>query len=216
MIVLAAGWGALASLPVVSFARRRTALAHARALGEGGRSRPRRVRRPLPSWCHGIVAVVSMPARRRATKRREDAMLRDLPVAIDLLAVAIGAGCTPYDAIEVAAAWCPPSLRGALERVPRTCRLGEPFDDALRATARATPVLAPVADALRSANRLGAPVGPTLARLSDETRAMLRRAAETRARTVPVRLLFPLVFLVLPAFGLLTVAPVLLDGLATR
>jgi len=33
-----------------------------------------------------------------------------------------------------------------------------------------------------------------------------------RARTVPVRLLFPLVFLVLPAFGLLTVVPALLTS----
>ena len=34
-----------------------------------------------------------------------------------------------------------------------------------------------------------------------------------RARTVPVRLLFPLVFLVLPAFLLLTVVPVVLASL---
>jgi hypothetical protein len=34
-----------------------------------------------------------------------------------------------------------------------------------------------------------------------------------RARTVPVRLLFPLVFLILPAFVLLTVAPVVLATL---
>ena len=32
-------------------------------------------------------------------------------------------------------------------------------------------------------------------------------APKRRARTVPVRLLFPLVFLVLPAFGILTVVP---------
>jgi tight adherence protein C len=59
-------------------------------------------------------------------------------------------------------------------------------------------------------------VGATLARLSSEARADLRRRAEARARTVPVRLLFPLVFLVLPAFGLLTVAPVLLDGFGSH
>jgi hypothetical protein len=35
-----------------------------------------------------------------------------------------------------------------------------------------------------------------------------------RARTTPVRLLFPLVFLVLPAFVLLTVAPVVLAAAA--
>jgi hypothetical protein len=35
-----------------------------------------------------------------------------------------------------------------------------------------------------------------------------------RARTVPVRLLFPLVFLVLPAFLVLTVAPVVLAAVS--
>jgi len=41
----------------------------------------------------------------------------------------------------------------------------------------------------------------------------LRRAAEAHARRIPVRLLFPLVFLVLPAFVLLTVVPGLAAGL---
>jgi hypothetical protein len=51
-----------------------------------------------------------------------------------------------------------------------------------------------------------------LARLAVEERARLRRRAEAEARTVPVRLLFPLVFLVLPAFGLLTVVPTLVSS----
>jgi hypothetical protein len=56
------------------------------------------------------------------------------------------------------------------------------------------------------------PVGPALARLAAEQRAELRRHAEANARRVPVRFLFPLVFVVLPAFGLLTVIPTLLAG----
>ena len=51
-------------------------------------------------------------------------------------------------------------------------------------------------------------------RLADEARAAARRRAETRARVLPVKLLFPLVFLVLPAFGLLTVAPALLSAMS--
>jgi tight adherence protein C len=60
---------------------------------------------------------------------------------------------------------------------------------------------------LLTTERLGVPVGPVLARLAEEDRTALRRAAEAHARRIPVRLLFPLVFLVLPAFVLLTVVP---------
>jgi tight adherence protein C len=70
-----------------------------------------------------------------------------------------------------------------------------------------------LADALLATDRLGVPVGPVLARLAHEERTALRRAAEAHARRIPVRLLFPLVFLVLPAFVLLTVVPGLAAGL---
>jgi tight adherence protein C len=70
-----------------------------------------------------------------------------------------------------------------------------------------------LSDALLASDRLGAPVGPVLARLAAEERTALRRQAEAHARRVPVRLLFPLVFLILPAFVLLTVVPGLAAGL---
>ena len=76
------------------------------------------------------------------------------------------------------------------------------------------PRLRPLVDALLASDRLGAPVGPALARLAAEERAALRRRSEAHARRVPVRLLFPLTFLVLPAFVLITVVPGLAAGLA--
>jgi len=90
---------------------------------------------------------------------------------------------------------------------------GRRLADALEEEAGVSPPLRPVLEVLLASERLGAPVGPTLARLAADGRARLRRAALARARTLPVRLLFPLVFLVLPAFLLLTVGPVLLAGL---
>ena len=135
-------------------------------------------------------------------------------MTIDLLGVAIGAGCTPYLAVEVASAWAPPVTAATCASVLGACALGASFEDALDDAAHAAPRLRPLADALLTSDRTGAPVGPALARLADEERAALRRRAEAHARRVPVRLLFPLAFLVLPAFVLLTVVPGLAAGLS--
>jgi tight adherence protein C len=162
------------------------------------------------------VRLVPRPVRalgtRRLERRHDLAVEQDMPVTIDLLAVAVGAGCTPYLAVDVAATWAPPALAAELAGVVRGCALGSSFADALDELATRIVPLRPLADALLASERFGAAVGDALLRLATEQRAVLRRRAETRARTVPVRLLFPLVFLVLPAFGLLTVVPAVLAG----
>ncbi len=162
----------------------------------------------------GVVARVLRSFTNRTRTRTADAELaRELPVVLDLLGVAVGAGCTPYLAVELAVRWSPARIAASLGGVLRACALGVGFDTALDDAARATPLLRPLADALLASDRLGAPVGPVLARLAEEERTALRRRAEAIARRIPVRLLFPLVFLVLPAFVLLTVVPGLAAGL---
>ena len=142
-------------------------------------------------------------------------MQRELPVVLDLLGVAVGAGCTPYLAIEVTVALGAARSRGALRAgAPGAAGSAPPSPTRSTSWRRTTPSLRPSStrcsrpsgSARRSARRWpGSPTrsGPTS-----------RRRAEAHARRVPVRLLFPLVFLVLPAFGLLTVVPALLSGLA--
>ena len=63
--------------------------------------------------------------------------------------------------------------------------------------------------------RHGSPLLPGLERVGVDARARRRRAAETRARRLPVLLLFPLVLCTLPAFGLLTVAPIVAGTLSS-
>jgi tight adherence protein C len=160
-----------------------------------------------------VVGVVRPFTTRRRERASDAALARELPVMIDLLGVAVAAGCTPYLAVDVAARWGPPQVAVRCDDVMRSCALGVGFEEALDDAARAAPLLRPLADALLASDRLGAPVGPQLARLAAEERASLRRRAEAHARQVPVKLLFPLVFLVLPAFVLLTVVPGLSAGL---
>ncbi len=147
--------------------------------------------------------------------RREAAEFgRELPLVLDLLQVAVSAGCTPYRALELTRRWGPPACGAAFGSALDATRVGSSLQDALDALALGAPPLTPVTDVLLASDRLGAPAGPALTRLAHDVRADLRRRAEARARTLPVKLLFPLVFLVLPAFGLLTVVPALLTALA--
>lgn len=215
-MALALLWGALAATPFALRARGVSGRARVGAFGahppawhQGGRHR--RARPVLPAPLRRVVGRVRA---HRSARREEATLARELPLVLDLLQVGVTAGTTPYAALELAIRWGPPAassrLRGALD----TTRLGRSLGEALDALARDAPVFAPVAAILGASDRLGAPASVPLARLADDARADLRRRAETRARTLPVKLLFPLVFLVLPAFGLLTVVPALLSALA--
>ncbi len=217
--------GAVAAAAVVSRAGTRIAAARASELSQSSRvasARPPNWRAPLRLALHQaqrfglgpIGRVVRGIGRRRRSAREIDAIRGELPLAAELLAVAVGAGCTPFLAVEATAGWMPPHTARHLRDVLRSCELGVGFGEALRRLATSAPALESLADALATSERTGAPVGAALARTADEARATVRRASEARARTVPVRLLFPLVFLVLPAFGLLTVAPALLTAFA--
>jgi len=214
---LALAWGALAATPLAVRARRQRVGARLRPL-RPGRAEPARPRFVL---ARDLLtrAAASAPGRvlagvrtRHGSRRADRALDAELPVTVDLLGVAVGAGCTPYLAVDIAVRWTPPLMSARLAGVRDACALGATFADALDDLAARAPPLRPVADALLASDRLGAPVGPALARLATEQRAELRRRAEAHARRVPVRLLFPLVFVVLPAFGLLTVIPTLLAG----
>jgi pilus assembly protein TadC len=224
---LGAAWGLVLALPIARRARHvqpatRAALLGPRASNDAiGRSAVDRTKAKLSGVGVGVgrrrvgaIGRVVGALRAQARARSGAAELaRELPVVLDLLGVAVGAGCTPYLAVEVAVRWSPPRTSAALAAVLRACSLGVTFESALDDAARAAPLLRPVADALLASERLGAPVGPVLARLADEERTALRRRAEAHARRIPVRLLFPLVFLVLPAFVLLTVVPGLAAGI---
>jgi Flp pilus assembly protein TadB len=214
---LALLWGVLVSLPCVAIAQHAEVSARMRrppgSPAPLGRLRAwlGRLRRLPPVAMFARVAAV--PAGRSRDRRRDDRLARELATGVDLIAVAVAAGCNPYLAVELGARWSPPLVAEALGRIMLACRLGESFDDAMSDAARRSPRLLPLTTTLRTSARLGSPAAPALARVASEVRADLRRRAEARARTVPVRLCFPLVGCVLPAFALLTVAPVVLGGL---
>jgi tight adherence protein C len=211
--VLALAWGIVAALPIVGAARRATTRGRARILA------PPKARRARRTLLHLVPAPVRAVAVRfvsiRRDRRNADVIGRELPLVLDLLQVAVSAGCTPYRALELTVRWGPPRAGAAFGTALDATHVGSSLHDALVALTVETPALTPVTDVLLASDKLGAPAGPALTRLAHDVRADLRRRAEARARTLPVKLLFPLVFLVLPAFGLLTVVPALLTALSS-
>jgi tight adherence protein C len=147
------------------------------------------------------------------TGRRVAVRPEAVALTADLLAMAARAGLTPYLSLEVAARFGPPPVAEHLAATLSAAEGGLALAESLDAEAQRTPPLSPLLALMAASERSGAPVGAALVRLAAATRAQARRTAMARSRTVPVRLLFPLVFLVLPAFLLLTVAPVVLASL---
>jgi type II secretory pathway component PulF len=143
-----------------------------------------------------------------------DALLRDLAPTVDLLAVAASAGCNVRLALEaVCRARDGPSTNALRAALHDTAAGGDRLADALARlpTACGEP-LRPLCALLVDAERYGSPLAPALERLGADLRDRSRRRSETRVRRLPVRMLLPLVGCVLPAFALLTVAPLLLSG----
>jgi len=156
-----------------------------------------------------VWALPGIGARRRH-RRMLAAVAADLPDVVDLLVLAVGAGLTVRLAVAAVARRAPGPLGAELARAGQEADLGRRLADALDdIPARASDATRPLVAALIASERYGAPLAAGLERLAHEVRADRRRRAEEAARKVPVKLLFPLVSCTLPAFGLLTVAPLI-------
>jgi tight adherence protein C len=162
-----------------------------------------------------IVAVAArrlpdvLLARAAAERRREAA--RELPDVLDLLAAAATAGVPGPLALRRAASVTggplSADLRGAFEAVDLGSRWRAEVDEVARRFD--LDELRRVTAAIVRGEALGSTMADALRTLADDVREARRAAASDRARRAPVKMLFPLVFLVLPAFLLLTVVPVL-------
>ena len=231
MIFLAAAWAAF----VVAFAVHHRPLSAARlsALGLRAEGRhPRRVdARPLlkpglaallVAVVHPLLAILVVVAalarpwvrRRRAAHDEAAAIEAGVADAVALLSLGVSGGLNLLGALDAAASRVEGPAARELARVVAEAGRGERLADALEGMAlRLGDPVRPLVSALVSCDRYGAAIGPTLERLGVDVRVASRQRAEAAARRVPVRLLFPLVTCILPAFGLLTVAPLIAGSL---
>lgn len=141
-----------------------------------------------------------------ADRRRREQVARGLPLAVDLLAVAMAAGAAPSSALRAVAAAVDGPVAEELELVARGLALGRDPVQVWRDAAR-RPGLGGLGRALLRAVESGSSVSDALMRLSEDLRGAARAEAESRARTVGVRAALPLGLCLLPAFVLVGVVP---------
>ena len=153
---------------------------------------------------------------RRSDRRATRAARRALPDVIELIIIGVRAGLTPAAAFTMSVDHAAPELRPALDAVTHEMQRGRRLSDAL---AVLPDILGPDAgfftDALVTADRYGLPVGPMRDQLAAEVRADRSRQVQQQARTLPVKLAFPLVVCTLPSFVLLAIAPAVLGAVST-
>lgn len=169
---------------------------------------------PLPVLLIACLHVHARLARVAAIRRSSRDLATAMPECVDLLLLCTGAGMSLPLALPVVAERTSDPLGSALRASELACSLGSPRADALAAAL--TPLgerAAALGHVLAEHLRYGVPLAPSLERLGLEVRIERRRKAEEEARRVPVRMLGPLVTCVLPAFGLLTIVPLLAASL---
>ena len=173
---------------------------------------------PLPMLVPLLMAAAilapDMVLVRRARRRRA-LMEAQIPQFLDLLAAGSTAGLAALLALRRATDSMREPLRGELGALLGRVDLGARWRPELRDMAERLE-LADLRRAVMAMSRtesLGTPLAESLRRRADEVRDARRARAAERARKAPVKMLFPLVFMILPAFLLLTVVPVLLSTL---
>jgi tight adherence protein C len=154
--------------------------------------------------------------RRKARSRLQEIDHR-LPDLIDLLVVTVEAGLGFGGALRLAAEHVTGPLSDELRLTLQEQTMGLGTDEALSnmAIRAATPGMLAFVRAMAQGERLGISIGHVLRNLAIDMRKRRRSLAEERAQKAPIKMLFPLVFLIFPAMFIVLMTPALLSIIAT-
>jgi tight adherence protein C len=146
------------------------------------------------------------------TRSRRDKIQRELPDALDILAVSVEAGLGFDAALAKVSEHMDGPLVEELTLVLHELRVGETRANALRKLAARTdlPDVTAFAQAIVHADQLGSPLGKVLRVQAAESRKRRQVAAEERAMKAPVKMIPPTMFLIFPSMFIVILAPALL------
>jgi len=149
---------------------------------------------------------------RRLTKQRQKVIENGLPDALDLFIVCLEAGSALDQAIVKTSQDLDvpyPPLAEELRMITTEMRAGKPRLEAFKNFATRTGVddVRALVSMLTQSDRFGTSIAQALRTHADVSRTKRRQRAEERAQKIGVKMVFPLVFCIFPAFMVVTVGP---------
>jgi tight adherence protein C len=141
--------------------------------------------------------------------RRQQAVIRALPDALDLMSIAVEAGLGFDQAMtQVSTKW-DNELSLAFGRVIREIQLGKSRREALRSMAESVdvPDVTSFTAAIIQADQLGVSIARVLKIQADQMRIKRRQRAQEKAQQAPIKMMVPLVTLIFPSIWLVILGP---------
>ena len=146
---------------------------------------------------------------RRAIQRRQGKIVRELPETLDLLTVTVEAGLGLDQALETVAERRRGPIGDEIRVYLDEVGLGGERQAAMKAIGTRTGVedLVSFTSTLVRAMEFGVNIAQVLRVQSEDARVRRRQRIEERAYKAPVKMLFPLIFLILPALFVVVAGP---------
>jgi tight adherence protein C len=177
----------------------------------------------LPKAILGFVVVVitgwqgPLIVVRRKARHRLEQIDYQMPELIDLLVTTVEAGVGFSGSLQLASRSLTGPLGDELRLTLQEQDMGLSTQEALtNLQERAdTPTIRAFVRAITQGESLGVSIGRIMRDLALEMRKVRRQKAEERAQKAPTKMLFPLVFLLLPALFVVLLGPAVVDILHT-
>lgn len=146
-------------------------------------------------------------------RERQDLIQQELADALDEITISIEAGLSLETAVARAGEYGKGPLAQELTRTVQDMRVGFTRKEAYMALAERTAVtdLRRFARAIMQADQYGVSVGNVVRGQAKELRGKRKQRAEERAMKVPVQVLFPLMFCILPVLFVVVLGPAVIN-----
>jgi len=172
---------------------------------------------PLLAFMAIIGGYVPIFMLNRASEARKSAIQKSLPEFLDMVASTVQAGLALNAALGYAAEAVPGPVGDEVKEALSQIRMGQSRADALRAVGDRTnqPALRNALRVMTQAERLGANITKMLNNLAEDARHQRLMLVEEMAGKLPVKMVFPMVFFLIPAIITMIFGAVAANYIAT-